>query len=252
MNEYISVSTKQDVSRVTIDRADRHNSLIPALLAELRDAVVSLAENDERNVIILETAGPTFSTGGDVRAFYEHWDSIADYAERTVGLLNEVILALFHAPQTIIAAVDGQVNGGAIGLLLASDIALLNEKATITPYYSVIGFSPDGGWTALLPAVIGRKRAQFVLSTNATITPEEAVSWGLATELVRDQSVSDRATEIAHEVTTMKEGTVRRTKELLTPDSDPVADRLAAEREQFVEQIQTAEALDGMERYLSE
>ncbi len=252
MSDYISVSRSEEVARVRIDRADRHNSLIPPLLAECLEAIDSLAESDTVDVIILETAGQTFSTGGDVRAFYEHRDAIAEYADRTVGLLNEVILALFHAPQTVIAAVDGQVTGGSLGFLLASDIVLMNETATITPYYPVVGFSPDGGWTALLPAVIGRKRAQFVLATNVTIAPEEAVSWGLATELVTDQSVADRATELAHEMTRLKRGTIRRTKQLLRPDGDEVANNLAAERKQFVEQIQTAEAVDAMETFLSE
>jgi len=249
VNSYVDVVVSDAVATITIDRADRHNSLVPALLSELRSAVSTAASDSTVRVLVLQTAGSSFSTGGDVTAFYEHRDDITAYAERTVGLLNEVILALLRTPQPVVTAVDGQVTGGSLGLVLASDIVILTDAATITPYYSVVGYSPDGGWTALLPGIIGRKRTMRVLSTNETITPEQAVQWGLASELVEDDA-SERAQSVAARIGSLKQGSIKRAKRLVRPDPEEVAAALDAEKQAFVEQIQTDEALEGMSAFL--
>ena len=247
---YTETSIENGVATLTIDRAARHNSLIPPLLEEVRDAISAVSEDASVRVFVLQTAGTSFSTGGDVAAFYEHREDIAEYADRTVGLLNEVIVALLRTPQPVVAAVDGQVTGGSIGLVLASDVVVVSETVEITPYYPVVGYSPDGGWTAMLPDVIGQKRAMRVLSTNETITPEQAVEWGLASELVESGEIRERAQSLARRIATMKQGTLARTKRLVGPDPDEVATALETERREFVEQIQTDEALDGMREFL--
>lgn len=276
MTTYVRTTVTDGVATLTIDRRERHNSFVPALLEELLDEIRDVqdlsagqdqsAGEDESAVqdqsagqgeqtvqaIVLETAGRSFSTGGDVAAFYEHREDIASYADRTVGLLNDVILALRRAPQPVVAAVDGQVTGGAIGLLLGADIVLLTPAAEITPYYPVVGYSPDGGWTAILPDVIGPKRTAYILSTNGTITPEQAVEWGLASELVEQEQVQERAGTVARQIAAMKDGSIEQTKQLVGPSPDDVAGALDAERRAFVSQIQTDEALDGMRAFLDD
>ena len=247
---YTETTIENGIATLTIDRADRHNSLSPPLLEEVRDAISAVSEDASVRVVVLQTAGQSFSTGGDVAAFYEHRENIAEYADRTVGLLNEVIVALLRTPQPVVAAVDGQVTGGSLGLVLASDVVVMTEAAEITPYYSVVGYSPDGGWTALLPDVIGQKRTMRVLSTNETIAPEQAVRWGLASELADSGEAHDRSQSVARRIATMKWGTLERTKRLVGPDPDEVAEALETERREFVEQIQTDEALDGMREFL--
>ena len=66
-------------------------------------------------------------------------------------------------PQPTIAVVDRQVTVGSLGFLLVTDIVLLSPTAEITPYYPVLGFSPDEGWTALLPSIVGPKRTSRIL-----------------------------------------------------------------------------------------
>ena len=120
-----------------------------------------------------------------------------DYAQEVVGLLNEVILALIDLPVPVVACVHGPVTGGSLGLVLAADLILVAPEASFTPYYSVIGPSPDGGWTAMLPAVIGEKRAAAVLMLNETISAEQAVAWGMAQRIVPGDVIRDEAQRVA-------------------------------------------------------
>lgn len=240
------------IGTLTLNRPERHNSLVPALL---RDLLTHLEAANEQNVraIILRATGRSFSTGGDVRAFYERRDEgLAAYAREIVGLLNDVILAMLALPAPIVAAVHGPVTGGSLGFVLASDVVLVAPEAGFTPYYSVVGFSPDGGWTALLPQVVGRKRASEVLTCNITISAEQAVAWGLVNRVVPAERIQAEAQAVADTIAGMQPHSITSTKALLRANLGDVATRLERERQQFVEQIITEEARGGMAAFLGE
>ncbi len=175
MPPLILLERSNSIATLTLNRPERHNSLVPELLRELIDA---LNEAADARALILQANGRSFSTGGDVRAFYEHRAEAEAYAREVVGVLNQTIEALLKFPAPTIAVVNGAVTGGSIGLVLACDLVIVSPQASFTPYYNVVGFSPDGGWTALLPSVIGTARTAEALLTNATITAQQAVEWG--------------------------------------------------------------------------
>lgn len=239
------------VRTVTLARAERHNALVPELLEDLLDALRSAASDDGVRVVVLAADGRSFSTGGDVAAFAAR-DGVARvaYARRLVDLLNETVLAMLTSRLPIVTAVQGLVTGGALGFVLASDVVVAATSARFAPYYVEVGFSPDGGWTALLPRVIGRLRAGAVQLTNAEVDARTALAWGLVTHVVEPGDARSVAVEIARDVAANPAGSVTRTKRLLHDDLDGVARRLAAERDHFVEQIATTEAQRGMEAFL--
>ncbi len=250
MSELILLEFDGNIAILTLNRPERHNSIIPELLAEMLAALEEIRTHPAVRVIILQANGHSFSTGGDVRAIYEHRQDLSMYAHDTVGLLNRVILTMVGLPMPIVAAVHGMVSGGSLGFVLASDIALFAPEASITPYYAVVGFSPDGGWTAMLPDIIGQRRVAEILMLNRTITPEQAAEWGIATRIVPAEAIRQQARATAEEIVRMKAGSVFRAKRLLRGDPDALAARLKAERQRFVEQIVSPEALHGMEAFL--
>ena len=186
----ILIEHTASIATLTLNRPERHNSLVPELLRELLGA---LGEVADAQALILRANGRSFSTGGDVRAFYDHRTEAETYAREVVGLLNQTIEALLKFPAPTIAAVNGVVTGGSIGLVLACDLVFVSPQASFTPYYNVVGFSPDGGWTALLPSVIGYARTAEALLTNATITAQQAVEWGIANRVVEADRLRDEA-----------------------------------------------------------
>jgi 2-(1,2-epoxy-1,2-dihydrophenyl)acetyl-CoA isomerase len=249
MSQLVLSETRNGILTLTLNRPERHNSLVPELLRDLLDAL-DWREPPELRAAILQANGRSFSTGGDVQAFCDHWDDIAAYANQVVGLLNQVILALIALPVPIVTAVHGIVTGGSLGFVLASDIVLVAPEASFTPYYAVVGYSPDGGWTAMLPSVIGHQRAAEILALNRTITAEQAVAWGIANRIVPADQIRDAARATAEAIARHKPGSVWRTKPLLWGDIGQIARRLDAERQQFVEHIVSAEARAGMAAFL--
>jgi 2-(1,2-epoxy-1,2-dihydrophenyl)acetyl-CoA isomerase len=250
MGELVILERVGPVAVLTLNRAERHNSLVPEFLEAMIAALETAGAQDGVRAVVLQANGRSFSTGGDVRGFYEHLDGLEAYASEIVGLLNRVILAMIELPVPIVAAVHSMVTGGSMGLILGSDIVLVAPEARFTPYYSVVGFSPDGGWTALLPAIIGLKRTGEVLMRNQSITAEQALAWGLASRIVPADRIREEAVKVAQELAVMKAGSIGHTKATLGPACSDLEARLEAERTRFVQQIVTEEARQGIEAFL--
>ena len=239
------------VAVITLNRPERHNSLVPAFLREILAAVTAVSTSPTIRTLILQANGRSFSTGGDAKGFVEHSDDIEHYARDVVGLLNEVILALIDLPVPVVTAVHGIVTGGSLGFILAADIVLLAPEASFTPYYSVVGPSPDGGWSTLLPLLIGPRRAAEVLYLNETIDAETAVTWGIANRVVPADQIRTEALAIAHAIAAKKAGSIRHTKQLLYWQRDELAARLNAELEHFVDEMVHGGGLTGFQAFLA-
>ncbi|NTU85498.1 MAG: enoyl-CoA hydratase/isomerase family protein, partial [Chloroflexales bacterium] len=97
MADLVRLAVDGAVATLTLNRPERHNSLIPELLEELLAALEQLRARPEPRALVLQANGRSFSTGGDVAAFYGSAERAA-YADRIVGLLNRAVLALIDLP----------------------------------------------------------------------------------------------------------------------------------------------------------
>ena len=91
MKELIQVEQVGSISILTLNRPERHNSLIPEFLEALLARIDDAQARPVLRAIVLQANGRSFSTGGDVVGFYEHLDTIESYAHQIVGLLNQAI-----------------------------------------------------------------------------------------------------------------------------------------------------------------
>ncbi len=239
------------IVELRLNRPARHNALVPELLEALAAELTRLAAAPPR-ALVLGAEGRSFSSGGDVGGFYAvpQADRQA-YAQRVVGALNAVILALLRLPCPTVAAVQGLVTGGSVGLVLACDIAVGGPRTSFAPWYTAVGYSPDGGWTALMPERIGRARALEVQLLNQRLDAAEAARLGLLQRVADDSgTVAPLARELATQAAAGKPGSVRHTLALVRPDPVVVARGLDAELTHFLAQIATAEADRGMADFL--
>ena len=250
MKESVLLEKENSIARIVFNRPERHNSLIPEFLEEFLEKLINIQRDSQTQVVTLTAAGKSFSTGGDIRGFYEHREHLQEYASEIVGLLNQVILTMMNIHVPIITGVQGIVTGGSLGIVLGSDIAFVTSGVTFTPFYSVVGFSPDGGWTAILPGLIGQKRVAEILILNRSITAEESVLWGIASRVVPDDQLFDAIDDTATKMLKKKSGSLRSTKRLLNEIGQDVDALLERERESFVEQIKTPEAINGIKSFL--
>lgn len=236
------------IALVSLNRPARHNALVPELLIQLLKALNHQACRSA-TVVILRAEGRSFSTGGDLSGFQSNRDNIDTYARLLVGKLNQVILAIYTHPAVTVCAVHGQVTGGALGLLLAADRVIMRRGVTITPWYSVVGFNPDGGWTALLPDIIGRQKAMHWLASNSSYDADTCLALGLVHQVV-ENDCSASALEWAEKIIADNTGSDSQSRKSRNTNIEDLRRRLQDEREDFVSRIQTQQALDGIDTFL--
>ena len=87
---------------------------------------------------------------------------------------------------------------------------------------------------------------------NRTISAEQAVSWGLASRIVRAERIREEALHTAQDIVAKKRGSLRHTKRLLSMACGNLPILLEAERSRFVQQITSAEARHGIVTFLEQ
>lgn len=171
---------------VTLDRPGKANALTGEMLDGLIEAVEGAAD---ARALILTGTGRVFSAGADLEA------ARAGLALSPLWEALSSRLAAF--PALTIAALNGTVAGGAMGIALACDIRL--AVPTAQAFYPVmrLGFLPQPSDPVRLAALIGPARAKLILMAGARVTAEEALSWGLFDRLVAPEALMDTARTLA-------------------------------------------------------
>lgn len=251
MTDPLVLRQQDAVAELELNRPQRSNSLVPEMLEAMADALAQVEARAQTRVLILSARGQAFSTGGDLGAFLEHWQEIENYSRRIVGGLNRVVLALARLRVPVIAAAQGWTTGGSIGLLLGADMVLLADNARLAPYYTEVGFSPDGGWGRLLPDLIGARRAAELQYLNRPLLADEAVALGLANRVVPLAGLQEEARRWAARIASMSPASVASTKRLLRADTAHWPQRLEEELEAFVACIQTAGARERAQAFVA-
>ncbi|HTI48143.1 MAG TPA: enoyl-CoA hydratase family protein [Casimicrobiaceae bacterium] len=188
------------VATLTLDRPERKNPLTFDSYAELRDLFRALVDATDVKAVVITGAGGNFSSGGDVH------DIIAPLTRRDpAGLLEfttmtgDVVKAMRHCPQPIVAAVDGVCAGAGAMLALASDLRIGTTAARTAFLFVRVGLAGcDMGACTLLPRVIGQGRAAELLYTGRVMTADEALAWGFFNRLVASEAVLAEAQALAH------------------------------------------------------
>jgi enoyl-CoA hydratase/carnithine racemase len=153
---------------VTLDRQDKAN----ALTAEMLEELCRIAEAaQEARALILTGAGKVFSAGADLDA--------ARAGLATSPLWERLSGALVALPGLSVAALNGTVAGGAMGMVLACDLRVAVPGAKLFYPVMKLGFLPQPSDPARLAALAGPSRARMILMAGQKIPVEEAMTWGL-------------------------------------------------------------------------
>lgn len=229
-------------------RAPRAGALEPGLITALHGALDRVEKEGHDRVMI--SSGPNFSTGGDVARFLEavQRGEGAAYAKRLVSGLQDLVMRFLTLPAIVAVAARGAITGGAAGLLFAADLVVLHPKAFVQPYYGQMGFAPDGGWTATLPAQIGAGPALTWLLTDRRADADALRQMGIAADI--SEAPEDRAFDL---LASFGIGSALASKALIwnVTRRAEMAEALARETEHFVNLVDRAETRTRMETFLN-
>lgn len=205
------------IATVRLDRPETGNALDIPMTRAFGDAIRDV-ENSDVGALIITGTGWLFCSGGDVRAMAAAPDRPAFLAE-LAALLHEALTRLRSLTVPIIAAVNGTAAGAGLALVLSSDIVIASRDARFLWAYGEIGLSPDGGVTALLPQIIGVRRAALVALTGQSLSATQALEWQLVTDVCDPSALDERAAEIAGHLAARAQPATGETARLLRASS---------------------------------
>jgi len=245
----IKTSVADAVLTITLDNPP-DGLMTDAMGAALLGVIEGEAAGDDVRCVIL--------TGGVEGVFVKH-HSGEDLLKLSKGLrkagktfdetsrvddhvMNRLARALEALPKPVIAAINGHAMGGGLELAMACDIRLVEHGEFSIGLPEVnIGLLPGAGGTQRLARLVGLGRALEMILRGRTIAPAQAVSMGLAHELVEDAMA--RANELAAELAAKPPRALAHAKRLVRaalPAIDP--ETLLLESRLFLDLVVSDEA----------
>jgi enoyl-CoA hydratase/carnithine racemase len=162
---------------MTLNRPDVLNAFNEALYDALTDALRSAADDPEVAVVLLTGAGRAFSAGQDLLEMQARVVD-PDFRPGRHGFPG-LISALSEFPKPLICAVNGIGLGIGTTILGFADLAFMSTAARLKCPFTSLGVAPEAASSYLLPQLIGRQNAAWVLMSSEWITADQAQRMGL-------------------------------------------------------------------------
>ena len=192
--------TEGNVGVVTLNRPERKNPLTFESYDELRNHFWTLGKSKDVKAVVVTGAGGNFCSGGDVHEIIGPLTKMAlpQLLEFT-RMTGDLVKAMRHCPQPIIAAVEGVCAGAGAILAMASDLRYAAPSAKVAFLFVRVGLAGcDMGACAILPRIIGQGRAAELLYTGRSMSADEGAAWGFFNRVV--EPVLPDALQVAKEL----------------------------------------------------
>src|SRR6202161_1773853 len=176
---------------VTIDRQQRRNAVDGPTAGALHHAYLRFESDEQARVLVLTGAGGvSFCAGADLKA-------TETFRERLTSAEGPMGFTRLTPSKPTIAAISGFCLAGGLELALWCDLRIATEDSTLGYPERRWGVPLIDGGTQRLPRIVGLGRALDLILTGRIVDAEEALAFGLLSEVVPAGEHLSRALEIA-------------------------------------------------------
>jgi 2-(1,2-epoxy-1,2-dihydrophenyl)acetyl-CoA isomerase len=232
MNEFVILEETEGVITVTLNRPEVFNAFSLDMIGILSERLIELALDKLVVCVIITGEGKAFSAGADLKWLTGVEKGYGEAFHELAARYHQAILEIRRMPKPVIAAINGMAAGGGFSMALACDFRVIEASAVLRQVYTANGLSIDGGGTFTLPRLVGLARAMEIMAFDRPISPEQALAWGLVTEVVEDGHSVKRALEMAKEIRGMPLSSFAACKKLMTDSfHTPFETQLERERD---------------------
>jgi 2-(1,2-epoxy-1,2-dihydrophenyl)acetyl-CoA isomerase len=241
----------QGVGHITLSRDDGLNAINYLMTAELLDTSIRCAEDADVRVVLIDGDGPNFCGGGDLDTLSGADDHLPEQLRRQTAFFNAAISNLARSTVPVVAAVHGNVVGGATSLLGVADMVLAAASTKFRLAFTSLGLTPDGGASFFLPRLVGERRALELILTNRRFGADEAERWGLVTSVVDDGELKAEAMALAGRLAAGPSLAYGRARTLVRDAWDNTLEtHMRQETEAIAEMARSDDAREGIRAFL--
>ncbi|WP_419934348.1 enoyl-CoA hydratase/isomerase family protein [Candidatus Palauibacter sp.] len=243
------VEAEGPVRILRLNRPHRLNAVSLPMYEALEAELARIGADFETRVVILTGTGRGFCSGADLKA---HRDHEASQAERHayIDTSQRVYRTLQTLPQPVVAAVNGHAIGAGCELALSCDFVIVAEEAKLRMPEVALGTFIGGGTAYTLRRRVGHARAAELILLGRYFTPAEALSWGLANEMLPAAEVLPAARELAARLARNAPISMRLAKNLLDrAESVDAEESLRLEAEALFTCMASEDWREGLEAF---
>lgn len=199
-----------DLCVLWLARSEKANALTAAMLQSLCETVTKATDTGAKALILIGE-GRVFSAGADLDEMKAGLGTSPAWSAATDAI------AAF--PGLTIAALNGTLAGGAMGVALACDLRIAVASAQF--FYPVmrLGYLPQPSDPGRLAALVGPSRAKMILLAGQRIGTADALVWGLIDRIVDPEALIDTAKALAADALSADQSHVAALKRMTTGET---------------------------------
>lgn len=187
---------------ITMDCQENLNAIDEVMAQNILCALRTLEEDSKVKVIILQGEGRAFSSGGDIRYFYNKIKSgeevvLTELAE----LVGKLTLRIKRSEKLVITAVNGVAAGAGANLALSGDFVIASKKACFLESFAAVGLVPDTGGSFLLSKALSPQQIMRYCVLGEPLDAVEAKELGLVYDVVPPQELDSTVKALAERLT---------------------------------------------------
>lgn len=222
---FLLVERQGHVVTATLNRPEQRNAISEAGHSrEISDFCDTVSRDRSIRVVVLTGSGDAFCAGGNIKHMKNREGMFAgspfELREAYRGGIQLIPTALYELEVPVIAAINGPAIGAGLDLACMADIRLASDNAKFAERFVKLGVVPGDGGAWLLPRVVGMARASLMTLTGETIDATKALEYGLVTEVVPLEELTERVMDIAEKIAANPGHATRLAKRLLREGQD--------------------------------
>lgn len=230
----LDITDRGRVRTLTLNRPDALNAFNEALYDACADALLEAAEDPTVAVVVLTGAGRAFSAGTDLLEM-AHMNTDPDFQRGRHGFPG-LIDALTAFPKPLICAINGLGLGIGTTIIGFADLVFMSTTAKLKCPFTSLGVAPEAASSYLMPNLIGRQNATWLLMSSEWISAAEAKEMGLVWRVVEPDALLEETYRHADVLASRPISSLRHVKAAMSiPHRDAVRRAFETESASFAE-----------------
>lgn len=212
--EILLVEDADRVRTITLNRPAALNAFNEALYDALTEALQDAAEDPAVAVVLLTGGGRAFSSGTDLIEMAERVTN-PDFTPGKHGFIG-LIDALAEFDKPLVLAINGLGLGIGLTVIGFADLVLMSEDARLKTPFTSLGVAPEAASSYLLPRLVGRQNAAWILLSAEWISAAEAKEMGLVWRVCEPAGLMAEARRVAATLASRPISSLREVKRDMT------------------------------------
>ncbi|MDV3126331.1 enoyl-CoA hydratase/isomerase family protein [Mycobacterium sp. 21AC1] len=241
----LQIADANRVRTLTFNRPEALNAFNEALYDETTVALHAAAEDPEVAVVVLTGAGRAFSAGNDLVEMQARITN-PDFTPGEHGFYG-MIEELTAFPKPLICAVNGVGVGIGATILGFADLAFMSTTARLKCPFTSLGVAPEAASSYLLPRLVGRQNAAWLLMSSEWVGAQEAREMGLVWKVCEPDDLLAETRRHAEILAAKPISSLQAVKKtMVAPIRDEIVAATEREKALFVELVGTAANADAL------